>query len=230
MHLCLLLWSALPQSTVLLHCMFVFLQSNPLKLIRSHPPLPPPLGAKMFKSPDMAINAGGFWCPNWQSSSSHVFILIMLSFFGIFPGPQEGMICATTCAFVPIVGDPREGSGYVATLILPYHGDPREGGGDVAMLVLPHYGDPKTPGGATTTGPDATQPPAICQNSGGAVGGGGSSRGSGGGSSRGSGSCQGSGGGGGGQGSGGSPAKGEGGGGVRVRVKVTELVEPVLVL
>ena len=46
--------------------------------------------------------------------------------------------------------------------------------------------------GATTTSPDATYPPAICQNSGGGgvqpgVGGGGSSRGSGGGASRGSG-------------------------------------------
>ena len=70
-------------------------------------------------------------------------------------------------------------------------------------------------------------------------GGGGSSRGSGGGvkpgvggggSSRGSGGGQAGGRGGGvGQGSGGSPAKGEGRG-VRVRVKVTELVEPVLVL
>ena len=33
-----LLRSALPQSAVLLHCMSVFLQFNPLKLIRSHPP------------------------------------------------------------------------------------------------------------------------------------------------------------------------------------------------
>ena len=36
------------------------------------------------------------------------------------------------------------------------------------------------PTGATTTGPDATHPPAICQNSGGGHLGGGSSRGSGG--------------------------------------------------
>ena len=105
-----------------------------------------------------------------------------------------------------------------------------------------------TGGGATTTGPDATYPPAICQNSGGGGGGGGGQLGRvqpgvGGGSCRGSGggcSCRGSGGGlAGGQG--GRPARGEGGGvRVRVRVKVrvrvsprvrvTELVEPVLVL
>ena len=57
------------------------------------------------------------------------------------------------------------------------------------------------PGGATTTGPDATPPPTICQNlgGGGAVGGRGSSWGS-------------------------------GGIWVMVKVWVTELVEPVLVL
>ena len=105
-------------------------------------------------------------------------------------------------------------------------------------------------GGATTTGPDATYPPAICQNSGGGGGGGGGSgRGSGGGSGRESG-------GGPAGGRGGGPTRGPGGvlpgvrgasdgvrgGGVRVRVgvkvrvkvsprvRVTELVEPVLVL
>ena len=88
----------------------------------------------------------------------------------------------------------------------------------------------RTTGGATTTGRDATYPPAICQNS----GGGGSWRG---GVQPGVGgwSSQGSGGGvfltgvGGGsdRGSGRRPARGEGGG---VRVRVTELVEPVLVL
>ena len=36
------LWSALPQSAVVLHCLSVFLQFNPLKLIRSHPPPPQP--------------------------------------------------------------------------------------------------------------------------------------------------------------------------------------------
>ena len=39
-----MLWSALPQSAVLLHCMSVFLQFNPLKLIRSQPPLLHPRG------------------------------------------------------------------------------------------------------------------------------------------------------------------------------------------
>ena len=34
-----LLWSALPQSAVLLYCISGFLQFNPLKLIRSHPRL-----------------------------------------------------------------------------------------------------------------------------------------------------------------------------------------------
>ena len=68
-------------------------------------------------------------------------------------------------------------------------------------------------GGATTTGPDATYPPAICQNSGGGgVGGGGPAGG------RGRGSCRGSGG-------GGVPAGGRGGvwpgvrGGVQPGVK-----------
>ena len=64
-------------------------------------------------------------------------------------------------------------------------------------------------GGATTTGPDATYPPAICQNSGGGGGGGrvwgGSGRGSGGGPGRGSG-------GGLKPGVGGGPAGGRGGG------------------
>ena len=91
-------------------------------------------------------------------------------------------------------------------------------------------------GGATTTGPDATHPPTIFQNLGGGGGegqlggrgvppggwggvwpgvrGGGVWQGVGGGSSR---------------GSWGHPARGEGGG-VRVRARVTELVEPVLVL
>ena len=72
-------------------------------------------------------------------------------------------------------------------------------------------------------------PQAICQNLGGGGpaggqggGGGGPARGQGGG-----GSCRVSGGGGSGRGSGGRPARGGGGG---VRVRVTELVEPVLVL
>ena len=93
--------------------------------------------------------------------------------------------------------------------------------------------NPPSHGGATTNGPDATTPPAICQNSGGVGGaiGGGPARGLGGGFLPGVGggcSCRGSGGGSG-RGSGGRPARVEGGG-VRVRVKVTELVEPVLVL
>ena len=64
-----------------------------------------------------------------------------------------------------------------------------------------------TGGGATITGPDATYPPAICQNSGGggAVGGGGVQPGVGG-------SSRGSRGGGSSRGSGGSPAGGLGGG------------------
>ena len=68
-----------------------------------------------------------------------------------------------------------------------------------------------THGGATTTGPDATYPPAICQNSGGGaeLGGGGPA------------------GGGGLAGGQGGVRWGEGRG---VRVRVTELVEPVLVL
>ena len=96
-------------------------------------------------------------------------------------------------------------------------------------------------GGVTTTGPDAAHPPTIFQNLGGGGqlgGGGGSSRGRGGGGGC---SCQGSGGGCSCQGSGGGvPSRGRGGvrgassqgrgGGVRVRVRVTELVEPVLVL
>ena len=77
--------------------------------------------------------------------------------------------------------------------------------------------------GVTTTGPDATHPPTICQNWGGGPargrgGGGCSSRGSGGGVPAG-------GGGGSGRGSLGCAPRGEGGG--VVRVKVTELVEPV---
>ena len=77
------------------------------------------------------------------------------------------------------------------------------------------------PGGATTTGPDATPPPAICQNLRGGGVGGGSSRGSGGGGQAGSR------GGGVGPGSGGCPARGEGGGiwvVVRVRVRVSPRV------
>ena len=90
-------------------------------------------------------------------------------------------------------------------------------------------------GGATKTGPDATYPPAICQNSGGGAElggvwpgvGGGSGRGLGGGGKPGvgGGACRGSGGGL--AGAQGGVGWGEGGG---VRVRVTELVEPVLVL
>ena len=94
---------------------------------------------------------------------------------------------------------------------------------------------------ATTTGHDATQPPTIFQNLGGGGGGegwaigGGVQPGVGGGvPARGRGGGVPAGGRGGEvwPGSGGRPAKGEGGGGVRVRLKVrvTELVEPVLVL
>ena len=101
------------------------------------------------------------------------------------------------------------------------------------------------PGGATTTGPDATPPPpqlSVKTWRGGAVwggvqpgvGGGGQAGGPGGGG----GSSRGSGGGGSNRGSGGGLAGGQGGvqpgvrggGGVWVMVKVTELVEPVLVL
>ena len=92
-------------------------------------------------------------------------------------------------------------------------------------------------GGATTTGPDATYPPAICQNSrgGGGQSWGGSGRGSGGGVPAGGrgGVKPGSGGGlpgvggGGLAGAQGGVGWGEGGG---FRVRVTELVEPVLVL
>ena len=74
------------------------------------------------------------------------------------------------------------------------------------------------PGGATTIGPDATHPPTIFQNSGGGGGGGswgGVQPGVGGGVL---------------PGVGGGVRAGGRGGGVRVRVKVTELVEPVLVL
>ena len=80
----------------------------------------------------------------------------------------------------------------------------------------------ETHGGATTTGPDATYPPAICQNSGGGGGGGGGVwPGVGGGVKPGVG-------GGGLPGVRGASDGVRGGGGVRVRV--TELVEPVLVL
>ena len=102
-------------------------------------------------------------------------------------------------------------------------------------------------GGATTTGPDATHPPTIFQNSGGGEVGGGVQPGVGGGvppgvggvgSSRGRGGggvfLPGVGGGGLAGGHGGVQPGVKGGGGVRVgvkvRVRVTELVEPVLVL
>ena len=75
--------------------------------------------------------------------------------------------------------------------------------------------------GATTTGPDATHPPTTFQNLGGGVPAGGRGGGvfrpgvgGGGGLARGHGGVQ----------------PGVRGGGVRVRVKVTQLVEPVLVL
>ena len=92
-------------------------------------------------------------------------------------------------------------------------------------------------GGATTTGPDATYPPGICQNSGGGGGGGGGrvgggpagGRGQAGGRRGGQAGGQAGGlGGGGGQAGVKGASDGVGGGGVRVRV--TELVEPVLVL
>ena len=77
------------------------------------------------------------------------------------------------------------------------------------------HGKPYPRGAATTNGPKANTPPAICQNSGGKLGGG-SSRGLGGG-----GSCQGRGvflpgvgGGASGRGLGGRPPRGEGGGGL----------------
>ena len=82
-------------------------------------------------------------------------------------------------------------------------------------------------GGATTTGPDATHPPTIYQNLGGGQFRGGPARGWGGGCSyRGSGGVflHGVGG-----GQGGVQPRARGGG-VRVRVKVTELVEPLLVV
>ena len=86
-------------------------------------------------------------------------------------------------------------------------------------------------GGATTTGPDATHPPTIFQNSGGGQWGGGVQPGVGGGvppGGRGGGGCSCRGSGGGLAGGHGGVQPGVKGGGVRVRV--TELVEPVLVL
>ena len=83
-----------------------------------------------------------------------------------------------------------------------------------------------TGGGATTTGPDATHPPTIFQN----LGGGGGQLGGGPSGVRGGGVPPGGQGGVWPGGYGGVQPGVRGGGGVRVRVRVTELVEPVLVL
>ena len=60
-----------------------------------------------------ATGAGNFGPPfrSWENRSPHVFVLKRLNFFlGIFPGPQEGKICAAT-------------SDFVAISIFPHYGD-----------------------------------------------------------------------------------------------------------